>query len=292
MRTIFSILGITSLILLTSCFLFNSGALNAFDNHHHDIINIRNDSIYHNLSNYRENLTIRLSDTNITYSTYSTTDTSITYSDSMTSSGMGSSHVNTYRSIASTDYISVALHEENKGVVAYKIPDTMKVGQTYRIELRISKYNTPSLVEDLSLSIPNKPTVKPIRVGRTMETRLISLDDAFTIKTDNTPIQTIEMDSCYTDWVWFITPTKSGDHYLRLLIVIKEDNLVKDIPVYEGNIHVKASPGWSIWEFIKSYWQWLLGSIVIPIFAWWFVNRNKKKTKPRKKPTRRRNGTH
>ena len=172
--------------------------------------------------------------------------------------------------------------KETYGSVVYKIPDTMKVGQSYLIELRISKYNTISLTSGLPVDVISKP----IRIGKTMETRLISLDDAFDIKTDNTPTQTIEMDSCFTDWVWFVTPTKSGDHYLRLLIVIKEDNLIKDIPVYEGTIHVKSSPIWSSWEFIKEYWQWILGSIVFPIFGWWFINKVTKKkasTKPRKK---------
>jgi hypothetical protein len=269
----FNLLSIIALILLNSCFLFRGSRNYNHDNCYDDVIVTDNDcrdTIYYNPNDY----------------------TNYDYQDIILISGTRDSVIMGYSggnvSVRSRDYVSVSSdtvmmasnnQRDGFGTVIYKVPDTMKVGKTYRIELRISKYNTPEFTQGVS----ENAVQKPIRIGRSMETRLVSPDDAFEIKTDNTPTQTIEMDSSYTDWVWFVTPTKSGDHYLRLLIVIKEDNLTKDIPVYDGVIHVKSSPTWTVWEFIKKYWQWMLGTLVIPFSVWWYNKKKKKKTVARKK---------
>jgi hypothetical protein len=65
-----------------------------------------------------------------------------------------------------------------------------------------------------------------------------------------------------------------------LVVTIKEDNLTKDIPVYEDKIYIQASPLFTIKGFFIQYWQYLLG-VVGTVFAWWYTNMRRKKKKAR-----------
>lgn len=162
------------------------------------------------------------------------------------------------------------------GYLTYYIPDTMKVGTEYKVQLRISKHNTV----EFHMNMDTSSVRKQIRVGSSMETKLIDVDNVFEISTTNTPIQTIENDSSYTEWVWYVTPQKGGRHLLKLVVVIKENNLTKDIPVYEDKIYIQASPLFTIKGFFIQYWQYLLG-VLGTVFAWWYTNMRRKKKKAR-----------
>lgn len=172
---------------------------------------------------------------------------------------------------------SIVVEKDNgMGIITYYIPDTMKVGIEYKVNLRIAKKNSVSI----SAGLPDIAVKKEIRVGKTMEAVIKQTNpelSAFKIESLNTAVQSIENDTSYTNWEWSIMPLKSGKHGLKLVIVIKENNLTKDIPVYEENIYVVSSPIYSAHKFIGQYWQWLMSSLVIPIFAWWFNKRKKKK---------------
>lgn len=160
------------------------------------------------------------------------------------------------------------------GYLTYYIPDTMKVGTEYKVQLRISKHNTV----EFHMNMDTSSVKKQIRIGSSMETKLIDVDNVFEISTTNTPIQTIENDSSYTEWVWYVTPQKGGRHLLKLVVVIKENNLTKDIPVYEDKIYIQASPLFTIKGFFTQYWQYLLG-VAGTVFAWWYTNMRRKKKK-------------
>jgi hypothetical protein len=162
------------------------------------------------------------------------------------------------------------------GYLTYYIPDTMKVGTEYKVQLRISKHNTV----EFHYNMDTNSVKKQIRVGSSMETKLIDVDNVFQIITTDTPVQTIENDSSYTEWTWYITPQKGGRHLLKLVVTIKEDNLTKDIPVYEDKIYIQASPLFTIKGFFIQYWQYLLG-VVGTVFAWWYTNMRRKKKKAR-----------
>lgn len=162
--------------------------------------------------------------------------------------------------------------ESPMGHLTYYIPDTMKVGKSYKIQLRISKHNTV----EFHMNMDSNSVKKVIRIGSLMEAKLTDVDDAFKVNTTNTSTQSIERDSSYTEWVWYVTPLKGGKHLLKLTIVIKEDNLTKDIPVYEDRIYVQSSPIFTTKEFIRTYWQYMLG-VIGTCFAWWYSNMRKKK---------------
>jgi hypothetical protein len=96
---------------------------------------------------------------------------------------------------------------------------------------------------------------------------------AFDIKALSTPIQNIDNES-YTEWEWVVTPKKSGDSPLKLIIRVKDLN--KDIVVFNKNIKIKKNVTVAVGGFFEKYWQWFMTTIIIPIFIY-FWNRKKKK---------------
>lgn len=203
--------------------------------------------------------------------------------------GVGSGHNNTLPHViiknnevprstpnVTTNTDTIQNNQYNFGYITYYIPDTMKVGQSYRIELRISKYNTV----ELSIGLDTNRVQRNIRIGSKMEAKLIDVDNVFRINSTNTPEQTVEMDKSYTTWVWHVVPLKAGRHELKLLVTIKQNDIVKDVPVYEDKVYVQASPIFTIWGFIKENWHYILGTLGA-CFTWWYTNMRRKRRKSR-----------
>lgn len=180
-----------------------------------------------------------------------------------------------YRSVSSAaPSETIESTQYNLGYLTYYIPDTMKVGVRYRIELRITKYKTV----EFTAKLDTHRVEAQVRIAHKMEAKLTDIDKAFNIVTDNTPEQSVEMDKSFTRWIWFVTPIKSGSHELKMVVVIKENDLVKDIPVYENSIYIKSAPLYTTKGFFEQYWQWLIGTFVVPLCIWWYNKKKKKKS--------------
>lgn len=162
------------------------------------------------------------------------------------------------------------------GAISYYVPGTMKVGYTYKVSLRISKKQTPFL----TIGQPPNVKVRAVRVGKTMSAVLKDQSpeqNSFKIQELNSAVQTIEDDSSFTTWEWSVMPIASGQQKLKMVIVIKEAGLVKDIPVYEDEITVLSSPVYSAKKYLGQYWQWIVSTIAIPFIIWLFGRKKKKK---------------
>lgn len=178
------------------------------------------------------------------------------------------------------------------GIMAYSVPEEMKVGNTYNIKLRISKENNKVQLIKGDRNIPINDasvnsliTIESVRVEPIMSAQLISEESKFEISSSSTEVQNIEQKG-YTEWQWFIKPLKGGDNFLKLVVKVrvKEDNqeFYKDITVFDKKISVKSNVVFSIKGFINQYWQWIMTTIIIP-FVIWFYNRKKNEKKSSKK---------
>lgn len=167
------------------------------------------------------------------------------------------------------------------GIVLYEIPDTMKIGNSYVAKLRISNGGGEIILEGIDIENKNKK-IKVIksRIGSIMGVKLSNIGNEkdFDIRLLNSEIQVIEDGRNYTSWEWVITPLKGGNKILKMVIIIKEGDFVKDIPVYEDYIYIRSSPGFYLFGFIEKYWQWLIGTIIIPLFLFIWNRRKKKKS--------------
>lgn len=179
---------------------------------------------------------------------------------------------------------TVSTKSTNMGHVAYKIPTEMKVRNTYQVIVRISK-STATIYENMNGEV--KTTTIPIT--ETMEVKLIdpSPDDRkmFDVIADNDATQLVENNESVTQWSWNVTPIRSGQAHLKVMIAVITDGNRKET-VYQDTVNVDTNLGKQIPFFFGKYWQWMLSTLIIP-FGVWFYNRKKKDDDEEVKPKKR-----
>ena len=176
--------------------------------------------------------------------------------------------------------------EFSEGRVVYKIPTTMRVRSTYQVVLRIAKSKATVSVYD---SLKGEVMTSIIPVTQTMEVKLIdaSPEDhkSFLIKEDNSTTQIIENGDTYTQWSWNVTPIKTGDSKLNIVVSIIRDGGKKEV-VYTDEVKIESDYIAQIFFFLKSHWQVFMTAVVIPSFVGlWGIWKRRKKKKAVKKIT-------
>ena len=170
------------------------------------------------------------------------------------------------------------------GWIAYSVPDNMKTFKTYSVKVRISKKSNGQnkavliLGDDDAINnseYPSLATIDDIKISGEMTAELRGDSDAFSIKSLSTESQNIDNES-YTEWEWTVTPKRSGESPLKLVIKVK--NVNKDIVVFNKGIKVKTNVSVAVEGFFDGNWQWLMTTIIIPVFIY-FWNRKKKKSR-------------
>lgn len=162
------------------------------------------------------------------------------------------------------------------GKVAYSIPDTMDFYREYIAVLRITKNTYDS---SITVGLGNDSVViEGVRVSSIMSAALINMstDTNFSIRAFSSKNQNID-DYGYTEWKWGIKPLKSGYRSLRMVIKVVVDGSTKDIPVFEKDIYIHSRPEKSIGNFFANYWQWIIGTLLLPLLKWLWDKKQKEK---------------
>jgi hypothetical protein len=148
------------------------------------------------------------------------------------------------------------------GQILFNPADQMQVGVTERVEVRIAK----GLTKDLAKGLRGRgdPEIEKIKVGTFMTARLTG--SAFEIKSLNNEEQMVE-DGGHTQWNWDVTPLKNGTHSLILTATVRiviegYGEQKKDCPVFEKKINVKVNRVYSAIKFLKTYWQWIITTLI------------------------------
>lgn len=164
--------------------------------------------------------------------------------------------------------------EFDKGILVYKIPDTMVIYTNYDIIIRISRDKKHI---DITNGLGDKVISKIIKTTEEMDVSLVdeSPDSSFIIKKINTETQLVDSDG-YTQWIYSVRPIKHGEKKLLLVVSIIKGNNKKQI-VYSDTIHVKENIGKEVTTFWGKYWQWLFTTFLIPIFVYFWKRKNKEK---------------
>ena len=174
----------------------------------------------------------------------------------------------------------------SSGLILFNPPQEMKVGVKERVEARITK----TITEDLSKGLKGRglPQIEEIKVNTLMGVRLNGDKVNFDIKALSHEEQIVTGDG-FTQWDWDVTPLKSGIQRLLLSVTIRikipnyygEER--KDYPVFERPIKVKVNPIYSLKNFIKSYWQWIVSTIIGSGIIGWIIKRILKKRRKGKR---------
>ena len=169
------------------------------------------------------------------------------------------------------------------GNILYNPPSEMTLNVTETVEVRISKDEVSS--EGLSGS--GAVQTQEIPISQTMSVRLCCGDsqkgDPFDIHSASAEEQIVDDalldEGEFTEWVFQVTPRKSGKQQLKLLVsahytfpgsrVVKKDKVLnKDITIDVDNA-VEAQ------NWLSKHWHWLGLLLVIPLAALLVNHRNK-----------------
>jgi hypothetical protein len=166
----------------------------------------------------------------------------------------------------------------NSGRVVYKIPERMRVRSTSRVILRISSSKSTVSIYD---SLQGEVRTSEIPVTQTMEVKLVDpgpVDQKyFEIVPDNNAEQLIENGETFTEWSWNVTPIRVGSSRLKIVVSIIRDGNKKDT-VYEDSVLIEKDLPVQAEYFWQKYWQWLIGTFILPFLLWlWKRKREKKK---------------
>lgn len=134
------------------------------------------------------------------------------------------------------------------GQLTYRIPDTMTVGKMDTIRVRIAR--------STQLPAPANLPLIPIQTSAAMEVKLLDPSHAFLVE-ESTSTQAVD-DSEWTEWIFYVTPQKSGTYTLTLIVSrIVEGN--KKERSYTGAVRVRSNPVLAATSFWDKEWKWLLG---------------------------------
>jgi hypothetical protein len=160
----------------------------------------------------------------------------------------------------------------NPGELLIGAPHEMRVGVTEQFILRIaSAGQNDGIASDLPTG--GQTSTSTLHVTPMMRATLAGT--GFTIQSTSDEKQLIGGGS-FTEWSWQVTPTESGNRELVANVYVEIDGRVKGIPK-RWPVHVSANPGRSFSLFLKSNWQWLSSTLVIPL-ALFFWRQRKKQT--------------
>lgn len=168
--------------------------------------------------------------------------------------------------------------------IVFNPPPKMRQGQTERIEARIPFEDIgPTLIEGLKGK--GVPQVENIKVGSIMKVVLTGDQDAFVIQKFSSDEQTVA-GKPFAQWEWDVTPLQSGNHSLHLQVtatiyVPGRGEKPYDIPVLHRQIEVEIDAWYASKRFVGENWQWLWTTLVIPVGAWLWNKRRKKRRRAR-----------
>jgi hypothetical protein len=176
------------------------------------------------------------------------------------------------------------------GKIVYQIPGIMKLGESTVIRVGIAK----GITDDVKVTIANNrnTTIQDIKIKDVMAVDLISEEaEAFDVRRQQprageSPWQTIGGDTT-SEWIFDVTPRLSGAHKLRLVASVllddpKKQNAPLSFKVYEKDTTVSTNYLYYAREFIKSYWQFLLTTLLLPAgaVAWRYFKKSPKPPEP------------
>ncbi len=128
------------------------------------------------------------------------------------------------------------------GSILYKIPQTMQVEHETRCIVRLA-FEEDVIIRNIELT---GAVLKPVRVSEVMEVALVDPNDepAFDIREVNSTEQFLEKGD-FTEWLFFVTPLRTGEYPLALRVSVVEviggKDRKKEI-VLEETIQVVAEP--------------------------------------------------
>jgi hypothetical protein len=188
------------------------------------------------------------------------------------------------RLVAEENAIGVALLGLTKGQIAFDVPPNMKEGKPEKAEVRIAQGVQETVTKTIKAELRATAQVEQIDVAPYMIVKLKSDPKAFDIN-PLTEEKQLLIPGSYTPWAWNIMPLQSGTQSLFLSVgtrfkLPERGEETKFQPLYTRSITVQVDRIYEGKEFVHNNWQWLAGTLVIPLagFIWHHWKRKPRQT--------------
>jgi hypothetical protein len=166
------------------------------------------------------------------------------------------------------------LGQLRQGNIAFTVPAEMFFGEDSEVNLVIDTTTTQKELERLAGPGAISST---LLVSKVIVTKLIA--PSFEV-TPVTPERQALIDGQPTKWQWKLRPTENGKHKVNLSVtaVLKVDgqSVERFIVTFERDIFVHVTIKNRLETFWASNWQWLLGTLVLPLAAWLWHRRRRR----------------
>jgi hypothetical protein len=185
------------------------------------------------------------------------------------------------------DEVDAALQELVTGHVAFNTPERMRFRESRSLALIASpKLDAATLSGELRERIGgNDPiAVEALQIAPLMEAQLEGAP-AFAV-TPLTPTRQPVSRSAPTEWRWNVRANEAGKQTLHLtinaVVMMEGERFPRSLDVLTREIEVEITALGRVGLFVQGNWQWLAGTVVIPVAVWLWTNRARSQRKPRK----------
>lgn len=158
------------------------------------------------------------------------------------------------------------------GQIAYNNPDYLVVGKSAIIEARFSRNKKYILTKNFE----GKGAIKvdSLELTNRLKVKLVAMESDLLIVPVEPEEQPLEDDS-FTLWTWKVVAQTAGIKRFRISIGLgnidpSNPSLYKYVPGKSFEISAKANLPFTIGQFVKSYWQWIISTILIPLLVYLF----------------------
>ncbi len=178
------------------------------------------------------------------------------------------------------------LKRRYKSLLVFHADDTMKIKKSYIATLILGKDQVYTNLKDEVLTSSNASDEKvhmdtTMDIGTKMRARLIDMSGAtnkgFEIELiggNESAEQRITDKRKKAIWNWKLTPLTPGQQNLKLAItVIEKDDVPVTLPTRDIEVLIFAEPESvmsKVTAFFEKNYQWLLATLLIPLFMGWY----------------------
>lgn len=171
------------------------------------------------------------------------------------------------------------------GKVLFNHPSEMKMGEAKEVQVRITR----DVAIDISTGLTTPGTAtkdqiteqQQIKVSTSMKVQLHG-EPYFDVKPLTDEEQLISKTG-FTEWKFTVIPLQGGKWPLHLTVTAvvhaADREKVKNLEVLDEQVTVQVSTLEVVEAFIGNNWQWLIGTIFIPVGAWLLPKLRKKKSR-------------
>ena len=165
----------------------------------------------------------------------------------------------------------VALTKKVIGQIAYNNPEYLVVGIPSTFEVRLSRNRKIDLEKDFEREGHIK--IDTLLLTNRVRVKLVSTDDLI-IEPIEPEEQALDNES-FTVWTWQVIAKNSGIKNIEIKIGLAnidkiDPSLPQFIPGKSFEITTKTNLPFTIGQFVKSNWQWIISTLLIPILIYFF----------------------